>query len=114
MWIMEYKYGSSDLVHSWYICTYVAEHGEWRVERDGTVCSVYIRTYSTYSDPIAEVARSQSFLSDPIAEIEQHYKLFVNTVKNHGYYLSISLKLTIQSTEKCCGRFSRLLEYQKA
>jgi hypothetical protein len=25
----------------------------------------------------------------------------VNTIKNHGYYLSISLKLTIQSTEKC-------------
>jgi hypothetical protein len=35
-------------------------------------------------------------------------------VKNHGYYLLISLKLTIQSTEKCYGRFSRLLEYQKA
>jgi hypothetical protein len=30
----------------------------------------------------------------------RHYKLFVNTIKNHGYYLSISLKLTIQSTEK--------------
>jgi hypothetical protein len=34
--------------------------------------------------------------------------------QNHGYYLSISLKLTIQSTEKCYGRSSQLLEYQKA
>jgi hypothetical protein len=34
---------------------------------------------------------------------------FANMVRNHEYYLSISLKLTMQSTEKLYGRSSRLL-----